>query len=90
MLSNNSLTNAFFQKNEHKILRSAQIIAQCYQQNGHLFAMGNSGSSCDAAHITALNPKEYDRWLNETLALCGCYLFLLLDIYPHCWILPFQ
>jgi hypothetical protein len=26
---------AFFQKNEHKILRSAQIIAQCYQQNGH-------------------------------------------------------
>ncbi|CAC9460565.1 D-sedoheptulose-7-phosphate isomerase [bacterium endosymbiont of Bathymodiolus sp. 5 South] len=43
---------AFFQKNEHKILRSAQIIAQCYQQNGHLFAMGNGGSSCDAAHIT--------------------------------------
>jgi phosphoheptose isomerase len=42
----------FFQKNEHKILRSAQIIAQCYQQNGHLFAMGNGGSSCDAAHIT--------------------------------------
>jgi D-sedoheptulose 7-phosphate isomerase len=25
---------------------------QCYQQNGHLFAMGNGGSSCDAAHIT--------------------------------------
>ncbi len=42
----------FFQNNEHKILQTAQIIAQCYQQNGHLFAMGNGGSSCDAAHIT--------------------------------------
>jgi hypothetical protein len=35
-----------------KALIKLQIIAQCYQQNGHLFAMGNGGSSCDAAHIT--------------------------------------
>jgi D-sedoheptulose 7-phosphate isomerase len=42
----------FFQNNDHKILKITQIIAKCYQQNGHLFAMGNGGSSCDAAHIT--------------------------------------
>jgi len=42
----------FFQNNDHKILQITQIIAKCYQQNGHLFAMGNGGSSCDAAHIT--------------------------------------
>ncbi|CAC9491890.1 Phosphoheptose isomerase 1 (EC 5.3.1.-) [uncultured Gammaproteobacteria bacterium] len=41
----------FFQKNDRKILQAAQMIAKCYQQNGHLFAMGNGGSACDAAHI---------------------------------------
>ncbi len=43
---------AFFDKNQHKLLQAAQIIAACYQQNGQLFAMGNGGSACDAAHIT--------------------------------------
>ena len=42
----------FFQKNADKIIQAAQIIAKCYQQDGHMFAMGNGGSSCDAAHIT--------------------------------------
>jgi phosphoheptose isomerase (EC 5.3.1.-) len=42
----------FFQNNADKIIQAAQIIAKCYQQDGHMFAMGNGGSSCDAAHIT--------------------------------------
>lgn len=42
----------FFEKNADKIIQAAQIIAKCYQQDGHMFAMGNGGSSCDAAHIT--------------------------------------
>ncbi len=42
----------FFQNNADKILQAAHIIAKSYQQDGHLFAMGNGGSSCDAAHIT--------------------------------------
>jgi D-sedoheptulose 7-phosphate isomerase len=29
----------FFQKNDRKILQAAQMIAKCYQQNGHLFAI---------------------------------------------------
>ncbi len=41
----------FFKKNNDKIIKIAQIIANSYKQNGHLFAMGNGGSSCDAAHI---------------------------------------
>lgn len=42
----------FFQNNADKLIDAAQIIAKSYQQEGHLFAMGNGGSSCDAAHIT--------------------------------------
>ena len=42
----------FFQNNADKIIEAAQIIAKSYQKGGHLFAMGNGGSSCDAAHIT--------------------------------------
>ncbi|AYQ57692.1 Phosphoheptose isomerase [Bathymodiolus thermophilus thioautotrophic gill symbiont] len=42
----------FFQNNTEKLIQAAQTIAKSYQQGGHLFAMGNGGSSCDAAHIT--------------------------------------
>lgn len=42
----------FFQKNASKIVQIAHIIAKSYQQKGHVFSMGNGGSSCDAAHIT--------------------------------------
>lgn len=42
----------FFENNADKLIQAAQIIATSYQQDGHLFAMGNGGSSCDAAHIT--------------------------------------
>jgi D-sedoheptulose 7-phosphate isomerase len=43
---------SFFQNNADKLIQAAQIIAKSYQQGGHLYAMGNGGSSCDAAHIT--------------------------------------
>jgi len=42
----------FFQNNADKLIQAAQIIAKSYRQGGHLYAMGNGGSSCDAAHIT--------------------------------------
>jgi D-sedoheptulose 7-phosphate isomerase len=42
----------FFQNNADKLIDAAHIVAKSYQQGGHLFAMGNGGSSCDAAHIT--------------------------------------
>ncbi len=42
----------FFQNNADKIVQAAHIIAKSYQQGGHMFTMGNGGSSCDAAHIT--------------------------------------
>ncbi len=42
----------FFSKNADKVVQAAQIIAKSYEQGGHMFTMGNGGSSCDAAHIT--------------------------------------
>ncbi len=44
--------HTFFQNNAEKLIQAAHVIAKCYQQGGHLFAMGNGGSSCDAAHFT--------------------------------------
>jgi D-sedoheptulose 7-phosphate isomerase len=42
---------AFFKANEHKVVAAAQLIAEVYRRNGRMFAMGNGGSSCDAAHF---------------------------------------
>lgn len=47
-----NVKQSFFQNNADKLIQAAQIIAKSYQQGGHLYAMGNGGSSCDAAHIT--------------------------------------
>ncbi len=47
-----NVKQVFFKNNADKIIQAAQIIAKCYQQDGHLFTMGNGGSSCDAAHFT--------------------------------------
>lgn len=42
---------AFFTKNSQALIDAAAAIARMYQRNGRLFAMGNGGSSCDAAHV---------------------------------------
>ncbi|WP_432260206.1 D-sedoheptulose-7-phosphate isomerase [Cupriavidus sp. TMH.W2] len=41
----------FFEQNGPAVVAVAQAIALTYRNGGRLFAMGNGGSSCDAAHI---------------------------------------
>ena len=45
-------TNAqFFAEQGEALVAAAHAVAQIYRRGGRLFAMGNGGSSCDAAHI---------------------------------------
>src|SRR5579862_4893033 len=41
----------FFDGNAAAVIAVARTIAATYRNGGRLFAMGNGGSSCDAAHI---------------------------------------
>ena len=41
----------FFAKNGQRVVAAAGAIADVYRRDGRLFAMGNGGSSCDAAHV---------------------------------------
>jgi len=41
----------FFSENSEKLLMAATAIAQVYKNKGRMLAMGNGGSSCDAAHF---------------------------------------
>jgi len=41
----------FFDVNGAAVVATARTIATTYRDGGRLFAMGNGGSSCDAAHI---------------------------------------
>lgn len=41
----------FFAENAAQIVATARAVAGVYEQGGKLFAIGNGGSSCDAAHI---------------------------------------
>jgi D-sedoheptulose 7-phosphate isomerase len=41
----------FFAEQAELLVDAARAIAAVYRQGGRLFAMGNGGSSCDAAHI---------------------------------------
>lgn len=41
----------FFEQNGAAIVAAAHTIATSYRSGGRLFAMGNGGSGCDAAHI---------------------------------------
>ncbi|WP_455387720.1 D-sedoheptulose-7-phosphate isomerase [Petrachloros mirabilis] len=43
---------AFFEGHGEQVVAAAKAIAEVYRRKGRLFAMGNGGSSCDAAHIT--------------------------------------
>ena len=42
----------FFARHTAAVLATARALADVYQREGRLFAMGNGGSSCDAAHVT--------------------------------------
>lgn len=42
---------AFFAKNGAALVVAARALAEVYRQGGRLYAMGNGGSSCDAAHV---------------------------------------
>lgn len=42
---------AFFAAHADQVVAAARAVAEVYRRNGRLFAMGNGGSSCDAAHI---------------------------------------
>lgn len=42
---------AFFEANKRRIIATARAIAEIYRRQGRMFAMGNGGSSCDAAHF---------------------------------------
>lgn len=41
----------FFQQNAQALVDAAHTIAAIYLRGGRMFAMGNGGSSCDAAHF---------------------------------------
>ncbi len=41
----------FFAAQGAELLAAARALAGCYRDGGRLFAMGNGGSSCDAAHV---------------------------------------
>lgn len=43
---------SFFSNNAEELLQAARAIAQVYSSGGRMFAIGNGGSSCDAAHFS--------------------------------------
>ena len=43
---------SFFANNAERVVVAARAIAEVYRGRGRMFAMGNGGSSCDAAHFT--------------------------------------
>lgn len=46
-----AVKEAFFKANAAQVVEAARAIATVYENGGKLFAIGNGGSSCDAAHI---------------------------------------
>jgi D-sedoheptulose 7-phosphate isomerase len=44
-------SEAFFAANAQALVKAAHALAAMWRQGGRLFAMGNGGSSCDAAHV---------------------------------------
>jgi len=45
------LKRQFFTENAEDLLEAARAIAHVYKNKGRMYAMGNGGSSCDAAHF---------------------------------------
>jgi D-sedoheptulose 7-phosphate isomerase len=50
-LNSLAVKEAFFSRNAAQVVETARAIATTYENGGKLFAIGNGGSSCDAAHI---------------------------------------
>jgi D-sedoheptulose 7-phosphate isomerase len=46
-----AVKQAFFEANTEAVVATARGIAEVYRRQGRMFAMGNGGSSCDAAHF---------------------------------------
>jgi D-sedoheptulose 7-phosphate isomerase len=46
-----AVKQAFFEANRESVVTAAQGIAEVYRRQGRMFAMGNGGFSCDAAHF---------------------------------------
>jgi len=46
-----AVSQRFFAEQAPVLLAAARTLAEVYRRGGRLFAMGNGGSSCDAAHI---------------------------------------
>lgn len=46
-----AVKRAFFAAHGERVVEAGKAIAEVYRRNGRLYAMGNGGSSCDAAHI---------------------------------------
>jgi len=64
---------AFFASQAEVLVAAAQAIAGVYRHGGRLFAMGNGGSSCDAAHIAVefLHPVTAGRPALPAVNLAG-------------------
>jgi D-sedoheptulose 7-phosphate isomerase len=50
-LDSASVARSFFEGGAHAVVDAARAIAGVYRANGKMLAMGNGGSSCDAAHF---------------------------------------
>jgi D-sedoheptulose 7-phosphate isomerase len=46
-----AVSRAFFADNERALLGTARALAAVFSRGGRMLAMGNGGSSCDAAHF---------------------------------------
>src|SRR5688572_4781856 len=46
-----TVSRQFFSSNERDLLGAARALAKVFASGGRMFAMGNGGSSCDAAHF---------------------------------------
>lgn len=47
-----SVKQSFFENNAENLLDAARTIAEVYINTGRMYAIGNGGSSCDAAHFS--------------------------------------
>src|SRR5262245_65903922 len=51
-LEHRTALDEFFANNREAVIAAAETIAGVYRAGGRMFAMGNGGSSCDAAHFS--------------------------------------
>ena len=51
-LEHRAALDEFFASNREAMVAAAETIAGVYRAGGRMFAMGNGGSSCDAAHFS--------------------------------------